>query len=114
MISFRVFAHGDLALAEMPLREVLKIAEEKLRPVNQGLILTGSAMSFAEFVTNTYNPVYLPLLGSNTQKPYRGVLSKYLEPRFSRLCLRNITRLTLQQYFSSMAGKLSHPNVSPL
>jgi hypothetical protein len=37
----------------MPLREVQKIAEEKLRPVNQGLILTGSAMSFADFVTNT-------------------------------------------------------------
>jgi len=103
-----------LALADMPFREVQKIAEEKLRPVNQGLILTGSAMSFAEFVTNTYNPVYLPLLGSNTQKSYRGVLSKYLEPRFSRLCLRDITRLTLQQYFSSMAGKVSHPNVSKI
>jgi integrase len=103
-----------LALADMPVREVQKIAEEKLRPMNQGLILTGSAMSFADFVTNTYNPVYLPLLGSNTQKSYRGVFSKYLEPRFSRLCLRDITRLTLQEYFSSMAGKLSHPNVSKI
>jgi integrase len=53
-------------------------------------------------------------LGSNTQKSYRGVLSKYLEPRFSRLCRRDITRLTLQQYFSSMAGKLSHPKVSKI
>ena len=100
-----------LALADMPVREVQKIAEEKLRPVNQGLILTGSAMNFADFVTGTYIPTYLPLLSSNTQDSYRGVLSKYLEPRFSRLCLRDLTRLTLQQYFSGMAGKVSHPTV---
>jgi hypothetical protein len=43
-----------LAPADMPVREVQKIAEEKLRPVNQGLILAGSAMNFGEFVTNTY------------------------------------------------------------
>ena len=38
----------------MPVREVQKIAEEKLRPVNQGLVLTGSAMNFADFVTDIY------------------------------------------------------------
>ena len=103
-----------LALADMPLREVQKIAEEKLRPLNQGLILTGSAMNFADFVTGTYIPTYLPLLSSNTQDSYLGVLSKYLEPRFSRLCLRDLTRLTIQQYFSGMAGKVSHPTVSKI
>ncbi len=98
----------------MPLREVQKIAEEKLRPVNQGLVLTGSAMNFADFVTGTYNQTYLPLLSSSTQDSYRGVLSKYLEPRFSRLCLRDLTRLTIQQYFSGMAGKVSHPTISKI
>jgi hypothetical protein len=78
----------------MPLRETQKIAEEKLQPLNQGLILTGSAMKFADFVTGTYIPTYLPLLSSNTQNSYRGVFSKYLEPRFSHLCLRDLTRLT--------------------
>lgn len=103
-----------LAPAGMPLREVQKVAEEKLRPVNQGLILTGSAMNFDDFVTGTYIPTYLPLLSSNTQDSYRGVLSKYLEPRFSRLCLRDLTRLTIQQYFSGMAGKVAHPTVSKI
>ncbi len=103
-----------LAPADMAVREVQKIAEEKLRPVNQGLILTGSAMTFSDFVTNTYTPVYLPLLSSSTQDSYRGVLSKYLEPRFSRLSLRELSRLTLQQYFSSMAGKVSYPTVSKI
>jgi len=95
-------------------REVQKIAEEKLRPVNQGLILTGSAMNFGDFVTNTYNSAYLPLLSSSTQDSYRGHISKYLEPRFSHLCLRDLTRLTIQQYFSGMAGKVSYPTISKI
>lgn len=103
-----------LAPADMPLREAQKIAEEKLRPVNQGLILTGSAINFNDFVTGTYIPTYLPLLSSSTQDSYRGVLSKYLEPRFSRLCLRDLTRLTIQQYFSGMAGKVPYPTVSKI
>jgi len=103
-----------LASADMAVREVQKIAEEKLRPVNQGLVLTGSAMNFNDFVTGTYIPTYLPLLSSSTQDSYRGVLSKYLEPRFGGLCLRDLSRLTIQQYFSGMAGKVSHPTVSKI
>src|SRR6202022_2958864 len=66
-----------LAPAGMPVREVQKIAEEKLRPVNQGLILTGSAMNFDDFVNGTYLPTYLPLLSSNTQDSYRGALEVF-------------------------------------
>lgn len=100
-----------LAPASMPVREVQKIAEEKLRPVNQGLALTGSAMNFGEFVTSTYIPIYMPLLSSSTQESYRGVISKHLAPRFDRLCLRELTRLTVQQYFSGMAGQVSYPTI---
>jgi integrase len=103
-----------LAPADMPVREVQKIAEEKLRPVNQGLILTGSAMNFSEFVTTTYIPTYLPLLSSSTQSSYQGIIAKYLEPTFGRLSLRELARLTLQQYFSGMAGKSSYPTISKI
>lgn len=103
-----------LAPADMPLREVQKVADEKLRPVNQGLALTGSAMNFSEFVISTYIPTYLPLLSSSTQNSYRGVIAKYLDPRFGRLCLRDLTRHALQQYFSSLAGKSSYPTISKL
>jgi hypothetical protein len=44
-----------LAPADPPAREVQKIAEEKLHPVNQGLVLIGSAMNFGDFVTNIYD-----------------------------------------------------------
>jgi integrase len=102
-----------LALASVPLREVQKIAEEKLRPVNQGLILTGSAMTLGDFVTNTYKPIYLPLLSSSTQSSYRGIIAKYLDPRFGRMCLRDLTRLTLQEYFSGRAG-MAYPTTSKI
>ena len=103
-----------LAPVTMKEREVLKIAEEKLRPVNQGLVLTGSAMTFGDFLVNTYMPVYLPLLSSSTQNSYQGVIAKYLEPRFGQSPLRDMTRLTVQQYFSGMAGKQSPPVISKI
>jgi integrase len=96
------------------MREAQKVAEEKLRPVNQGLALTGSAMNLNEFVIGTYIPTYLPLLSSSTQESYRGMISKYVEPRFGRQSLRDLTRLTLQQYFSGMAGKTPHPTISKI
>src|ERR1700686_5020730 len=103
-----------LAPANMPLREVQKVAEEKLRPVNQGLALTGSAMNAGEFVTSTYIRTYLPLLSSSTQNSYSGMISKYVAPRFGRQSLRDLTRLALQQCFSSMAGQVSYPTISKI
>jgi len=103
-----------LAKADMAVREVQKIVEEKLRPMNQGMALTGSAMSFSDFMTDTYIPTYLPLLSSSTQDSYSGMISKYLQPRFGRLCLRDLTRQALQEYFSGMAGKVSYPTISKI
>jgi hypothetical protein len=96
----------------MPAREVAKIATEMLRPVNQGLITVGSATSFTTFVGTIYNPTALPLLASTTVDCYRGMIGKYLEPRFGPLCLRDLTPLTLQQFFSSLAAeRVAHPSI---
>jgi Phage integrase, N-terminal SAM-like domain len=82
--------------------------------LNQGLELTGSAMTLADYMTGTYIPTYLPLLSSSTQDSYGGVISKYLEPRFGDMCLRNLTRQTLQQFFSGMAVKVPYPTISKI
>lgn len=103
-----------LANADMPFREVQKIAEEKLRPVNQGLALTGSAMKLSDFMNDTYTPTYRPLLSKSTQDSYKAHISKYLEPRFGGTCLRDLTRQTLQQYFSGLAGQVSYPSISKI
>jgi hypothetical protein len=49
-----------LAPATMREREVLKIASEFLRPINQGLVNIGSATVFKDFVDGTYIPVVIP------------------------------------------------------
>ena len=103
-----------LAPADTPVREVQKIAEEKLHPVNQGVVVTGSAMNFGDFVTEKYIKTYLPLLSSSTQDSYNGVISKYLKPEFSRLSLRDLTRLKVQEYFSNMAGTVPCPTISKI
>jgi integrase len=99
-----------LANADMPVREVEKIVDERLRPMNQGLGLTGSAMEFSDFVNEVYIPTYLPLLSSSTQASYRGMMSHLKE--FGRKPLRDLTRPTLQQYFSGKAGKMPYPTIS--
>src|SRR6266851_4777614 len=69
-----------LAPASMPVREVQKIADEILRPLNQALISVGSAVNFREYVEGTYMPTELPLLqrprGTRTKASSRNALSR--------------------------------------
>jgi integrase len=49
------------------------------------------------------------LLAKSTQDRYQGVLGNYLVPAFGQLCLRDLTPMSLQRYFSQMAtSTLSH------
>src|SRR5439155_9287770 len=96
-VRTRTLKRIKLAPASMPMREVQKIAAEMLRPVNQGLITVGSAVNFSTYVQTTYMPTELPLLAKTTQDSYQGIIAKYLEPRFSPFCLRDLTPLTLQR-----------------
>jgi integrase len=99
-----------LAPASMNEREVLKIADEHLRPINQGLETIGGATNFQHFVKNTYEPVVMPLMAKSTQNRYRGIIANYLLPAFGKLCLRDLTFGELQRYFSSQLNPavLSH------
>jgi integrase len=82
------------------------------RPLNQGLISVGSAVTFNVYVDDEYMPTVLPLLASSTQDCYRGVIRKYLIPTFGSLCLRDLTPRTLQRYFSAMASQdIPYPSI---
>jgi integrase len=107
----------------MAVREVQKIVDEKLRPMNHGLALTGSAMSFSDFMDDTYIPRYLPnkvapgcpaYLSSSTRLSYRGMINKYLRPDLGGKCLRDLTRSTLEDYFSRKAAEASYPTISKM
>src|ERR1035437_1920580 len=51
-----------LAPARLGIREVQKLADEILHPINSGLHSIGSATNFAHFVNTTYILLELPLL----------------------------------------------------
>src|SRR5262249_46595476 len=60
----------------------------------------------------TYIPTVLPLLAKTTQDCYEGVIGKYLEPSFGGSCLRDLSPLTLQRYFSGLSGQgIAYPSV---
>ena len=90
-----------LCSATLPEREAQKIAAEELRPLNQGLETIEAAItSFQEFVEGTYNPLDLSRLRKTTQDRYAGVIRNYLLPEFGKLCLRELSRKTIQRFFS--------------
>jgi len=100
-----------LAPAAMRMREVQKIADEKLRPVNQGLVTATSAVTFGTFLQMEYI-AGLPFdLSRPTENSYRGCISKYLEPAFGSLALRDLTPSLVQQYFSKLGGEVPHPTI---
>lgn len=105
----------NLAPAETPEREVNKIAAEHLRPMNQGLVTLGAATNFAEFVDTVYIPVVLPKMAKTTQGRYEGIIDNYLRPQFETLCLRDISVLTVDRYFTTFCkSTLSQDSVDKI
>ncbi len=58
------------AVSEMTLREARKLADERLRPVNQGTMVPQSTMEFPVFVERYFDPTFL----SNTETIYTEAL----------------------------------------
>ena len=88
----------------MPVREAQKVANEYVAPMNQGLQSIGFATNFAHYVETTYKPIVLPLMSATTRDRYESVIKNYLNPTFGKECLRDLTPMALQAYFSGMVG----------
>jgi hypothetical protein len=52
-------------------------------------------------VETVYIPVVLPKMAKTTQGRYGGIIDNYLRPQFEKLCLRDISVLTVDRYFTS-------------
>lgn len=103
--SSRKRKRHKLAPASVPEREVKKMAAEFLRQINQGLVPIGSATKFEEYLETVYQSTLLPVLAKSTRDRYQSVLKNYLLPAFGSKCLRDLTTLTLQQYFAEIAKR---------
>jgi len=104
-----------LAPATMAAREARKVASEYISPLNHGLVSLGSATNFTEFVNSTYGVNEMPLLAASTRERYSGVIKNYLVPTFGPMCLRDLTPMTIQRYFSGMTGsELGHESIDKI
>jgi integrase len=79
-------------------RQARKLAEDRLRPINQELLLPQSTQGFGDFVERYFVPLFFPTLKPSTQKRYRQTLTTHLLPAFgsSRLC--DIGSVDLQRF----------------
>ena len=109
--------------SDLTFREAQKIADEKLRPMNHGLGITGSAMKLVDFMCETYKPQFLPeqvakggstKLASSTRDCYGWMISRYLEPDLGDKRLRDLTRATLEEYFSCKGAQVAYPTMSKI
>jgi len=85
-------------VSELTLRQARKLAENRLRDLNQGMVTPQSTMKFADFVERHLIPLFFPTLKPSTRARYRQTLNTHLLPAFadSRLC--DIGTVDLQRF----------------
>jgi Phage integrase, N-terminal SAM-like domain len=79
---------------------------------HQGLESLGSATNFEHYIETIYKPVVKPLMATTSFDRTRGVLDNYLIPAFGKCCLRDLTALTLQTYFSKLTTSTTNQMLS--
>jgi integrase len=79
-------------------RQAWKLAEEFLRPLNQGKITPHSTILFQEFVERYFIPNVFPTLKLPTQTRYRRTLKNHLLPAFGQYRLCEIGTLDIQSF----------------
>jgi integrase len=101
-----------LAPASMKERQVKKIADEIVRPINQSLITVGAAVNFGEYVKDTYLPIVLVPRAKTVRDVYEGIIERHLKPAFERTSLSEVTPLVVQRFFSAMPARgIPHPTM---
>jgi integrase len=85
-------------VSELTQRQARKLAENRLRALNQGIVTPQSTMKFSDFVDRHLIPLFFPTLKPSTRARYRQTLNTHLLPAFghSRLC--EIGTVDLQRF----------------
>src|SRR5262249_4595913 len=79
-------------------RQAQKLADEFLRPLNQGKITPHSTILFREFVERYFVSNVFPTLKLPTQVRYRRTLKNHLLPAFGEYRLCEIGTLDIQSF----------------
>ena len=97
-----------VAPAKTPIRQVKRLVAEILRPMNQGLLTAGSAITFSKYVDTTYIPDTMRLLRKPTRDRYSGVIDGWLVPAFGAMPLSAMTFSALQGFCTNLDEKLCY------
>src|SRR5712664_12722 len=83
---------------------VKQLVEEKLAPLNSGLLNPQATMLVAEFVDRIYLPEHVEKkLRAATLKQYRDVWNNHLKPRMGKLTLRSFRTVHGEQMLAQIA-----------
>jgi integrase len=85
-------------VSEMTLRQAKKLAEDRLRALNQGIVTPQSTMRFSDFVERHLIPLFFPTLKPSTRARYRQTLNTHLLPAFGDCRLCEIGTIDLQRF----------------
>ena len=85
-------------VSEITLREARKLADEQVRPINQGTLVPQSTMKFCDFVEKYFDPLFFPTLKVSTRTRYRQTLNTHLLPAFGKFRLCDIGTIDLQRF----------------
>ncbi len=86
------------AIAELTRRAARKLADEKLRSLNQGEYAPQSTIVLQDYVERYFIPNFFPTLKLSTQKRYRRTLYVHLIPAFGKARLCDIGTLEIQRF----------------
>jgi integrase len=79
-------------------RQARKLADEKLRLLNQGQWAPTSTITLQDFVEGSFVPNFFPTLKLSTQERYRQTLNKHLLPAFGKCRLCDLGTLDVQRF----------------
>ncbi len=83
---------------EVTRRQAQRLAEEHLRPLNQGKLLPAATITFEAFIERFFFPNALPTLKQSTRRRYRSTINHHLIPAFGQRRLCDISTLELQSF----------------
>jgi integrase len=79
-------------------RQAQRLAEEYLRPLNQGKLVPSATITFELFVERYFFPNALPTLKQSTRRRYRSTINHHLLPAFGSQRLSDVSTLQLQSF----------------
>ena len=99
-------------LAEIPTRRIAqRLAESRLRAVNQGVYRPRTTLTLREFVENQWKANLFPTFKLSTRRGYAQLLRKYLLPFFGESKLTEISRQMVQAFVAQLAQRLAPQSV---